>query len=463
MSGHDCEKRTSESVEQARACAGTAPDRSSSPRSVAARLRREGSRRADRASGRPSAPGAARPARGRPRGPRRGAPASSASRSSRGRRCEARRARDRGARGTCGAPTCAPAGTRGGVDAGQLARARRESRSALRWQRAVRAGQPRELRARERRHHLVAAVHRARAAATSSAPRAVERARRRRSDASSARGRPARSCGRAFASSASASSFVTKRPPSPAERFLLDCSEKPPARADGADGRARRTSRRAPAPRPRPARGRAASRASSSAVMSAAQPWMCTGMIARVRGVTAASAAAGSRQPGRDVDVDEDRDGARLHDGERRRHEAVGRDDRPRRPRRTPAAASATTQRARPAVREQAVLRPDERARTPARARATRARTGPRGCRGRARARPRAARRRSTIGQTRCASVERTGVPPKSAIGLTACARRAPSRASLRGAPASAVAAATVPALSVRVRAAPSRGAASPA
>jgi hypothetical protein len=135
---------------------------------------------------------------------------------------------DRDERGTCDAPTCAR-GTRRG-DARELGERLREPLGVpLAALGAV--AQLGELRARERGHHLVAAVHRAEA--RDSSARVPSSGRERRSGP-----RSARSCPKlrtALASSASASSFVTKRPPSPADRFLLDWSEKPPASADGPD------------------------------------------------------------------------------------------------------------------------------------------------------------------------------------------------------------------------------------
>ena len=92
--------------------------------------------------------------------------------------------------------------------------------------------------------------------------------------------RPGRSCGGGSPPPRSASSFVTRRPPSPAGRFLLDCSEKPPAAAERPDGPSARTSRRAPAPRPRRSARRCRSATFRAAPMSAAQPCTCTGMMA---------------------------------------------------------------------------------------------------------------------------------------------------------------------------------------
>ena len=91
-------------------------------------------------------------------------------------------------------------------------------------------------------------------------------------------------------------------------------------------------------------------------------------MTARVRGVTAASTQPpGSRHPVGGVDVGEDGDGAGLHDGERRRHEAVrGNDDLVARA--NAGAPEPDDQSAGPAVGQKAVLRADESPRTPPRA-----------------------------------------------------------------------------------------------
>ena len=88
--------------------------------------------------------------------------------------------------------------------------------------------------------------------------------------------------------------------------------------ADRADRAGRRPWPAAPAPRPRRAPGCAATAIASNARMSAAWPYRCTGMMARVREVIAASAARGiERQPFR-IDVGEHRARAGHHHRERR-------------------------------------------------------------------------------------------------------------------------------------------------
>ena len=127
---------------------------------------------------------------------------------------------------------------------------------------------------------------------------------------------------------ASASSLVTMMPPSPDVRFLLDWNENDPASSDAAGG-------------PVAPRGAVRVRGvleheesvprramASSASMSAGCPAKCTGMIARVRGVIAASTACGSMLKVAEIDVDEHRHAVGLDDRGGRREERVrGNDD----------------------------------------------------------------------------------------------------------------------------------------
>ena len=293
-------------------------------------------------------------------------------------------------------------------------RARRARRSALRWHRAVRSGRL------------------ARAARARTRPSSRCRGTSSRGGATRARALP--SSGRVDVERAALGERevlpeVADRVRLLGERVVVGDEEaalagrqvlarlerEAPARADGPHRLARRTSRRAPAPRPRRRREPCRRATSRSAAMSAAQPCMCTGMIARVRGVIAASAAAGieaARRRRRRRRTPGSRPPAATASGVATKLYAGTMTSSPAR---TPAAARATTQRARPAVGQQRVLRADERARTPPRTRRL----------GRERAREDAAiehaRHRAPLlvaddGPDAGASpARRTGVPPKRA------------------------------------------------
>ena len=87
------------------------------------------------------------------------------------------------------------------------------------------------------------------------------------------------------------------------------------------------SSPRVRARRPRSPRGRVSSAMAMIASMSAGWPAKWTGMMALVRGVIAASTAAGSRLKVSKVDVGEHRDGVGLDHCRRRRDERVRRND----------------------------------------------------------------------------------------------------------------------------------------